>query len=541
MVEPALMAKPTLTATMHPQTLQDAISIPAWRNATSRRMFEQNVRKHFKPTTESIGAFSAPYCMRKQWIPKFAQIKNDVPLPMLHMFYSMVSKEHFDLPTLAKYMDLGKLQARLFFGANVNEVDRWGRTAGHYAVINADTDMLAVLAARGANLSIVDRLGASPLSILADPWRQARSSAWASMAAQHGVTSIVDGAKMLKMMVTSADVGNAAPSGWVERTQLPWKRAYRGSSDVGDAIDSIPADIPIATLQKEYLANSKPFKVSGVFRACETLLRSFDKKTFTDSEYMSTKVSPGKLPYGEDGRPMDRSITLANFIEQHMGKEVLQGNVTYKTVPRYVFTGTEQLNHQKIWKRLMKNLTTCMEQTIPWLKDFGVTPFNMWTVGFGSGGSGAPFHAHAAAVNVAIVGHKLWHVYPPYTSNYTSDPTSIWHNRNDVEELEKPVTFEQHPGDLLFIPASWAHSTMCLGDSISFSAVMPNSLNGVDAEQESVTCELGDAEKCNEIDLKHPGQWITRTKEAIKHMNSHPRRASSFKTKEDKETAHLRR
>merc|ERR1719235_1514687 len=100
---------------------------------------------------------------------------------MMHMFFSVWSRskhKRLDLPTLAKYMDLEKIQGRLLTGSDVNEVDRWGRTASHYAVLNADAIMLQLLAAQKADLSISDRLGASPLSLLADPWRQTRSSIW---------------------------------------------------------------------------------------------------------------------------------------------------------------------------------------------------------------------------------------------------------------------------------------------------------------------------------------------------------------------------
>ena len=49
-----------------------------------------------------------------------------------------------------------------------------------------------------------------------------------------------------------------------------------------------------------------------------------------------------------------------------------------------------------------------------------------YTFGLGGAGSGAPFHAHEAAVNVVVTGTKRWFLYPPSAAEYTTQPIFEW-------------------------------------------------------------------------------------------------------------------
>jgi len=175
---------------------------------------------------------------------------------------------------------------------------------------------------------------------------------------------------------------------------------------------------------------------------------------------------------------------LADFVEAHMGVTDLPP-VTDGTVPLYMFRHLNQLQGSGVekWRDVEEKLLQCAAKTVTWLREEDRST-HAWTLGVGSGGSGAPFHAHQAALNFQVLGRKLWHVYPPALGNYTSRPQALWHNLHDEEKFEQPAfTFFQRTGELLYVPAYWPHGTMALGDTISFSRVMQQSTVGFEVEQ----------------------------------------------------------
>ena len=147
-------------------------------------------------------------------------------------------------------------------------------------------------------------------------------------------------------------------------------------------------------------------------------------------------------------------------------------------------------------------------ECIPWqLQEYLRLPipgkpgsWTQWTIGWGGRGSGAPFHLHDMATNLAIIGEKRygvtnrsllchqcqlafifvvlcsWFLYPPSHSTYSIRPVYEWFRTvlPTLPSHEKPIQFTQQAGDLLLLPGWWAHSTMCVGDCMSVSIVQSN-------------------------------------------------------------------
>lgn len=80
---------------------------------------------------------------------------------------------------------------------------------------------------------------------------------------------------------------------------------------------------------------------------------------------------------------------------------------------------------------------------------------------------GAPFHYHPAATNTLFYGRKLWFLASPADGG--------WSNEAPYRSLLRVGVYPgarrcvQEAGDILFVPESWSHATICLTDCVSVS------------------------------------------------------------------------
>lgn len=100
--------------------------------------------------------------------------------------------------------------------------------------------------------------------------------------------------------------------------------------------------------------------------------------------------------------------------------------------------------------------------------------------------SGAMPHFHGAAVNVLLVGVKLWVLVPPYNAAFVDAHAAAWfrdlylpaHTR-DVNGRAPSVgqgsvgswhyIFTQAPGDLVWVPPYWGHAVLNLADTLAIA------------------------------------------------------------------------
>ena len=73
-----------------------------------------------------------------------------------------------------------------------------------------------------------------------------------------------------------------------------------------------------------------------------------------------------------------------------------------------------------------------------------------WQIFFGSDGSGATIHWHAAAFNILYVGMKEWHITPPKHRGFSGMPAQQVKAKIGDEPFVLKCT--QFPGDLIYIP-----------------------------------------------------------------------------------------
>ena len=87
---------------------------------------------------------------------------------------------------------------------------------------------------------------------------------------------------------------------------------------------------------------------------------------------------------------------------------------------------------------------------------------------------GSPIHTHNSAWNLLLTGRKRWFLLPPGTMGHSVYAWgSTRHPLTVLAALEKHrddgFTFEitQYPGDVLYIPHGWAHSTLNLCETVA--------------------------------------------------------------------------
>eukprot|EP01047_Picozoa_sp_COSAG01_P023956 COSAG01_NODE_1464_length_10228_cov_6.040774_7_plen_186_part_00 len=102
-------------------------------------------------------------------------------------------------------------------------------------------------------------------------------------------------------------------------------------------------------------------------------------------------------------------------------------------------------------------------------------------------GSGINFHQHTTAFNGLVFGAKRWFLYPPgddppsaglgmmlwfkdvYKSHWAA-PQGKNAGRNGLQQCM------QMEGDLMYVPQSWWHATIALGEGIALSGVLERQL-----------------------------------------------------------------
>ena len=140
----------------------------------------------------------------------------------------------------------------------------------------------------------------------------------------------------------------------------------------------------------------------------------------------------------------------------------------------------------------------------------------------GGSRSGVSFHKHADAWNGVVYGRKRWFLYPPETT----PPGGVWPGFSQLEWFRKvypqlddaklPLECIQEAGEILYLPESYYHGTLNIGDTLAVGwqkkeAVLPveriiydctemfNQLNGVSNNRERVVLYEKIAKKYGEM------------------------------------------
>ena len=94
----------------------------------------------------------------------------------------------------------------------------------------------------------------------------------------------------------------------------------------------------------------------------------------------------------------------------------------------------------------------------------------------GPANSGAQPHSHSHAWNMLAWGRKVWHLWPPADSFYSTTPVRPYVDRvvnskqaRSLEGVAEPMECIQEASDFVYVPNGWGHSAVNLEASVGIA------------------------------------------------------------------------
>lgn len=246
-----------------------------------------------------------------------------------------------------------------------------------------------------------------------------------------------------------------------------------------------------AEFAEDYLYPNKPVIVTDALRGWNAIARwspEFFKKEFGDMTFTIASVEKGQAGYKSNGTS---EYTMADFIDRVLASTeenpapYLRNKILYETFPT-----------------LKDDIQPLPEYFLPnWLPDKYMVKYVGEVLNRGAaievyiGGKGGAFpvlHYDGAGTHaflMQVYGRKQFIIYPPEQEQYLYPSPEKQNlsliNSIDQPDLEKfplfakaePTVFVLEPGELLFVPSHWWHTTKMLTPSISISCNVLNQSN----------------------------------------------------------------
>lgn len=251
-----------------------------------------------------------------------------------------------------------------------------------------------------------------------------------------------------------------------------WDTSNDSNSDTDrcdiEVINHIPDQQEFYT---NYVYQSTPVLIRGIALNSK-VRRSFNKDNFIAS-YGHIEVPASVIPYGHTFGYQTIKTTMATIADSNSNNNTtttatataIDGTVDETSIgkskhpPLYVFTTPSSAWHKKLLEDApIPSFVHSKESPI--IIDVE-TQFYL-----GSKGTGAPVHFHGAAINILAFGMKKWYIYQPSDAFYTTQSVYESINSNDVNSATNALQCTQKAGDMMYIPALYAHGTMNLQQSI---------------------------------------------------------------------------
>ena len=263
-------------------------------------------------------------------------------------------------------------------------------------------------------------------------------------------------------LVASGALGGGGGGGGALAPNGGWAPA---GADVADLEDGGACDIPRlsslteAEFKEQYWSGDgdtgrgKPFILTGVTAGWRP--GAFSKAALLE-KYGNADVKVGvskHIPRASgDGYDL---ATLRSFVAQMSGPSEVADD------PTYVFDQNDFFTQHPALRAELK--------LPPFFKAEGVTLY----FALGGSRSGVQFHKHAAGWNTQIHGRKRWLLYHPDTMppfHYPTHGMSVetWLRKvfPALPAERRPLSCTVQPGELIYVPETWYHATMNMGESV---------------------------------------------------------------------------
>ncbi|KAI9184264.1 hypothetical protein H9P43_003317 [Blastocladiella emersonii ATCC 22665] len=185
------------------------------------------------------------------------------------------------------------------------------------------------------------------------------------------------------------------------------------------------------------------------------------------AQHREAKVRFGQVPYADYFGLETGTTTLGDFYDRFVRSPPSgDAGAGAGKIPQYVFQ-----KHSELTASILPVLERLVASYFPVARDGGrlICPPSFAGTGnasihyfVGAPGSGAPFHIHADAVNVNLVGTKEWYVTPPLAAPYSRVPVSVWlrEGKDGIDHPDKALKCTQRAGDAVYVPFDWAHAVV---------------------------------------------------------------------------------
>lgn len=192
-----------------------------------------------------------------------------------------------------------------------------------------------------------------------------------------------------------------------------------------------------------------------------------DAATFAEA-WGHRPVDVGGVPYAKNFDLYNERKTLAEYLKSTTWDKT--EDPTARFPPNYVFqVDTEACVEglELLSKVVEVALPSSGNKPIVCPPSSGLRGLESMHYYMGGRWTGAPFHVHSDALNLAMSGKKKWWVVTPRSAVWSKR-----HIREYSEEgkggptdgEERPMEFVQHSGDMVYVPGDWGHAAMNLDD-----------------------------------------------------------------------------
>ena len=231
--------------------------------------------------------------------------------------------------------------------------------------------------------------------------------------------------------------------------------------------DVVDGDLPAEIFYRDYFATGRPVVLRGQAPPAE--LAMFSKSRWEKSEKFHPdekfQVGPTAYPALTDQEYCSEEMSINDLENGEVCEEAPEKPMVHAFHPR-------RSDFNELYPNYNGDVLDSMGGFRAIREWFGLVESAsdvVWQVFFGGDGSGATYHWHEAAFNILYVGIKEWKIAPPlYRGTTGMTAQKVAKSLDDKVAL----TCIQQPGDMIYIPNFWGHSTINHGFTIGAAAIV---------------------------------------------------------------------
>lgn len=348
-----------------------------------------------------------------------------------------------------------------------NEADpEFGTTPLHLAELWGSTELVEYLLSIGASPDTFDTVGRQPRNMTFKAFSaNSKKAADARLPAPGSASTSATDLQDRRCAIPEVTVP-LFPAATAENPAVTEQQRQRWQESALAALAEV----------RRLVSEGEPVMVRNVVpwlqKQQDERLRFPDASAFAEA-WGHRPVDVGGVPYAKNFDLFNERTTLKDYIESAAAAAAAvdrQDPATARLPPNYVFqVDTEAcVEGRDLLGRIVEAaLPSSGDKPIVCPPPSGLRGLESVHYYLGGQWSGAPFHIHSDALNLALSGKKKWWVVTPRSA--------VWSRRHIREYAEEgkggpadgedsPMECVQHGGDLVYVPGDWGHAAMNLED-----------------------------------------------------------------------------